>query len=95
MTEDHEAAEVAKGLSKTQAAAMLGSNDRWQNAKEIGAAGGSTLRSLCWYWPKGADPISPCVCLMDRDYEDMPLRYIYRLNAFGLRVRAHLQGETA
>lgn len=83
---------LARGLSEGQRLAILACDEReWRNAKAIGATGG-TLRSLCWFWPKGANPISPCISLLTRDYEDAPLRYIYRLTPLGLAVRAHLQG---
>ena len=90
MSEEMNQAEViAASLTIAQVAALHSCDDRWRNAKEIGARG-PTLTSLCWFWPKGADPISPCACLLSRDYEDAPLRYIYRLTDTGKRVRSLL-----
>jgi hypothetical protein len=79
--------EVVKGLTKAQREAVLKCRDEWLNAAEIGASG-AVLTALCWRWPDG--PIAPPVCLLSRDYKDSPLRYIYRLTADGLAVRAHL-----
>lgn len=88
-----EAADIAGLLSEAQRRALIGCDEHeWRNAKTIGAAG-STLSALCWYWPKGADPISPCLCLLSRDYEDAPLRYIYRLTPLGQQVKDHLQAK--
>ena len=86
-----EVREIADGLTRAQREALLSAQpDRWMNSKEIGATG-ATLSSLCWHWPKGADPISPCISFFSRDYEDRPLRYCYRLSTFGLEIRAYLK----
>lgn len=90
-----EAAEIAKlagQLSLSQQKALLAADTAWRSAKEIGASGAS-LRSLCWVWPKGANPVSPPVCLLSRDYQDSPLRYIYRLTGLGYDVRDHLRAR--
>jgi hypothetical protein len=91
----HEAAEIAKlagQLSKAQQRALLAADTVWLSAKEMGASG-SSLRSLCWVWPKGASYTSPPVCLLSRDYQDTPLRYIYRLTGLGCDVRAALRAR--
>ena len=95
MSAEASVGEIAGALSPKQRAALFAAEEhRWQNAKEIGAHG-SVLCSLCWFWPKGADPISPCSCLLSRDYEDAPLRYIYRLTPLGLKIKAHLNRPDA
>lgn len=91
MTRD-EIAKVAKGLTGAQKRALLACRDTWLNAKEIGEAG-SALSALCWYWPKNVSQTSPCMRLLSRDYQDRPLRYIYKLAPDGIAVRDFLRGE--
>ncbi len=82
-------AAIAAGLTKAQREALIKCDTQWRTAHEIGAAG-SSLRALCWFWPKGTDPIRPPISLLARDYQDSPLRYIYRLTELGHDIRAHL-----
>jgi hypothetical protein len=89
-----EVAAIAAKLTKAQRSALLKCDTSWLNATEIGAAG-SSLRALCWLWPKGANPISPPICLLSRDYQDSPLRYTYRLTGLGFDVKAHLISQGA
>lgn len=87
-----EIAKIAGGLSDKQRIALASASEEWRYQRQIGSHG-STLRSLCWFWPKGADPISPCVCMLSRDIHTDPLRYTYRLTPLGLSVCAHLLSE--
>lgn len=86
--------ELAAKLSTKQKEALLASEPgKWQSSKEIGVSG-NTLRSLAWWWPKGSDPISPCICLYQRDYQDSPLQYIYRLTDRGVLMRDQVRAHT-
>jgi hypothetical protein len=95
MPQDHpmtnpDVAEVAGALSDRQKEALLACDARdWRTAKEAGIPM-LTLVSLCWFWPNGTTIISPCISLLTRDYQDSPLRYIYRLTPLGIRVRQYL-----
>jgi hypothetical protein len=89
-----EVAAIAAKLTKAQRAALLKCDTRWLNAAELSARG-QTLRALCWLWPAGVSQISPPICLLSRDYQDSPLRYIYRLNDLGVAVKDHLISQGA
>ncbi len=85
--DDADAARIVKSLTKAQRDTVLKCQDEWLTAREIGA-NGSTLSSLC------SPPLTPDLLmlssLLNRDYMDSPLRYIYRLSPLGLAVRAAL-----
>lgn len=83
---------IADKLSEAQKRAVILADENFRTAKEIGA-NGRTLQTICWFWPKGADPCSPCEHLAERDVDDNPLRYIYRLTPLGLSVRNLLQEQ--
>lgn len=79
---------VVRRLSQAQREVVLRCRDEWLNSREIGASG-TTLRSLC-FPPLDANLRMP-PHILSRDYQDLPLRYIYRLTSFGLAVRAALE----
>lgn len=86
-TSPPEAVELVKRLTTKQRAALISATGSWASAFKLGAAG-VTLRSLCWWWPKGADPISPCQCFLERDIAESPFRYEYRLTRLGEQAQA-------
>lgn len=81
MTPDHEAAEIAKGLTDPQRAALALFSDQWCSESY---ADGRTLQALDRRKLTGRYARSS-------DFRDVRVT----VTPLGRRVRAHLQGETA